>query len=74
MRNALDAVTTSWSGASSRDPWPAALRSPSLPPVRCCIDLIRIGGMMQTPCLMIDGKAMYESDDIIEWLKENYKR
>ncbi|MFT7538687.1 MAG: glutaredoxin 3 [Lysobacterales bacterium] len=36
-------------------------------------DLIRIGGKQQVPCLVIDGKPLYESDDIINWLKENYK-
>lgn len=30
--------------------------------------LIDIGGKPQVPCLLIDGKAMYESDDIISWL------
>jgi glutaredoxin 3 len=25
----------------------------------------------QVPCLVIDGKPMLESDDIIDWLKEN---
>ncbi len=33
-------------------------------------DLVRIGGKLQVPCLVIDGKAMYESDDIIAFLKE----
>ena len=33
--------------------------------------LIKEGGMLQVPCLFIDGKPMYESDDIIEWLKAN---
>ena len=33
--------------------------------------LIRDGGKLQVPCLFIDGKPMYESDDIIAWLKEN---
>ncbi len=32
-------------------------------------DLVRIGGKKQVPCLVIDGKAMYESDDIISYLK-----
>jgi len=32
-------------------------------------ELIRIGGKGQVPCLVIDGKALYESDDIIEWFK-----
>ena len=26
------------------------------------------GGKVQVPCLFIDGKAMYESDDIIAYL------
>ena len=33
-------------------------------------ELIRIGGKSQVPCLVIDGKALYESDDIIEWFRE----
>lgn len=28
-------------------------------------------GKTQVPCLMIDGKALFESDDIISWLSEN---
>ena len=36
-------------------------------------ELIRIGGKPQVPCLAIDNKALYESSDIIEWLKKNYK-
>lgn len=31
-------------------------------------DLVRIGGKRQCPCLIIDGKPMYESDDIINYL------
>ncbi len=34
-------------------------------------ELVDIGGKPQVPCLVIDGKAMYESDDIIEWLGKN---
>jgi glutaredoxin 3 len=34
-------------------------------------ELIKIGGKKQVPCLVIDGKALYESMDIIEWLKKN---
>jgi len=30
------------------------------------------GGKKQVPCLFINGKPLYESDDIINWLKENY--
>lgn len=33
--------------------------------------LIRDGGMLQVPCLFIDGKPLYESNDIIAWLREN---
>jgi glutaredoxin len=35
-------------------------------------ELIKIGGKSQVPCLVIDGKALYESLDIIEWFKKNY--
>ena len=31
--------------------------------------LIKVGGKRQVPCLFIDGKPMYESLDIIAWLK-----
>ena len=34
--------------------------------------LEEVGGKVQVPCLVIDGKAMYESDDIIEYAKENF--
>ncbi|NOY52159.1 MAG: glutaredoxin [Deltaproteobacteria bacterium] len=34
--------------------------------------LIREGGRYQIPCLFIDGKAMYESDDIIGFLREHF--
>lgn len=33
--------------------------------------LVAIGGKRQVPCLFIDGKPLYESDDIIEWLRDN---
>jgi glutaredoxin 3 len=36
--------------------------------------LIDVGGKQQVPCLFVDGKALYESDDIINWLKENYQK
>jgi len=35
-------------------------------------ELIKIGGKPQVPCLVIDGKALYESLDIIDWLKKSY--
>ena len=31
--------------------------------------LIRVGGKQQVPCLFIDGVPLYESADIIDWLK-----
>ncbi|MCK5179013.1 MAG: glutathione S-transferase N-terminal domain-containing protein [Candidatus Omnitrophica bacterium] len=34
-------------------------------------ELMTLGGKTQVPCLSIDGKALYESDDIIQWLGEN---
>lgn len=34
-------------------------------------ELIQKGGKRQVPCLMINGKAMYESNDILNWLKAN---
>jgi len=37
-------------------------------------ELITVGGKGQVPCLVVDGKAMYESDDIIDWFKKNYKQ
>ena len=33
--------------------------------------LISDGGKMQVPCLFIDGIPLYESDDIIAWLRAN---
>lgn len=35
-------------------------------------ELKKIGGKTLVPCLVIDGSPLYESDDIINWLKENY--
>ncbi len=34
-------------------------------------ELVKIGGKSQVPCLVIDGKALYESADIIEWFTKN---
>lgn len=34
--------------------------------------LVKTGGMYQIPCMFVDGKPMYESDDIIHFLKENF--
>lgn len=33
-------------------------------------DLVAIGGRKQVPCLIIEGRAMYESDDIVSYLQE----
>lgn len=33
--------------------------------------LATVGGKRQVPCLFIDGKPLYESGDIIEWLHDN---
>lgn len=33
-------------------------------------ELIGIGGKSQVPCLVADGIAIYESDDIIDWLTD----
>ena len=35
-------------------------------------ELISLSGKKQVPCLVIDGKAMLESDDIIKWIDEHY--
>ena len=32
-------------------------------------DLRTLGGKVQSPCLVIDGAPMYESDDIIAYLR-----
>lgn len=37
-------------------------------------ELIAIGGKGQVPCLVIDGKALYESNDIIHWFEQNWKK
>ena len=34
-------------------------------------NLIEVGGKRQVPCLFIDGEPLYESDDILNWLKSN---
>lgn len=34
--------------------------------------LVSEGGSIMVPCLFIDGKAMYESSDIIKYLKETF--
>lgn len=32
-------------------------------------ELVRVGGKAQVPCLFVDGSPMYESDDIVAYLK-----
>ncbi|NBO24697.1 MAG: glutaredoxin, partial [Chlamydiae bacterium] len=36
-------------------------------------ELFHIGGKVQVPCLFIDGTPLYESQYIIDWLKEDSK-
>ncbi len=36
-----------------------------------CQELLELGGKTQVPCLVIDKKPLYESDDIIQWFKNN---
>jgi glutaredoxin len=33
--------------------------------------LVEVGGKQQVPCLFVDGAPLYESDDIITYLKEH---
>lgn len=33
--------------------------------------LIEVGGKQQVPCLFIDGDPLYESEDIVAWLREH---
>ena len=33
--------------------------------------LVAVGGKHQVPCLFIDGTPLYESDDIVAWLRAN---
>jgi glutaredoxin len=34
--------------------------------------LVEVGGMDQVPCLFIDGKPLYESEDIVAFLEKNF--
>lgn len=34
-------------------------------------ELRHLGGRMIVPCLIIDGKPLYDADDIIQWLADN---
>ncbi len=35
-------------------------------------ELMSLGGKTQVPCLNINGRALYESDDIIHWFETHY--
>ncbi len=35
-------------------------------------ELLDIGGKSQVPCLFINGQVLYETDPIVDWLKQNY--
>ena len=35
-------------------------------------ELKRIGGKEQVPCLLVDGKPMYESEDIVAYLEGRF--
>ena len=34
-------------------------------------ELKELGGKMQVPCLIVDNQAIFESDKIIQWLKDH---
>ncbi len=34
-------------------------------------ELLKIGGKKQVPCLIIEGKPLYESKDIIDWISSH---
>jgi glutathione S-transferase len=37
-------------------------------------ELRRIGGKEQVPCLLVDGRPMYESEDIVRFLEQRFGR
>ena len=37
-------------------------------------ELITIAGKTQVPCLVVDGRPIHESDDIIDWLDTNWNK
>ncbi len=41
---------------------------------KAAAELIRKGGKQQVPCLFINGKPLYESRDILNWLKANQNK
>ena len=44
------------------------LRDTTNPDTRA--ELVRIGGKPQVPCLLVDGKPLYESADIVAYLAD----
>ena len=36
-------------------------------------ELLRVGGLDQVPCLFIDGRPLYESDDIVAFLEREVR-
>ena len=40
--------------------------------VDAMVELVTVGGKNQAPCLFIDGRPLYESDDIIAFLAEEF--
>lgn len=49
---------------------PISLKNVSIDPI-AKEELYHIGGKVQVPCLFIDGTPLYESQDIIDWLKDH---
>ncbi|HPB67552.1 MAG TPA: glutaredoxin [Candidatus Omnitrophota bacterium] len=35
-------------------------------------ELLNIGGKSQVPCLFVNGQVLYDTDQIVDWLKQNY--
>jgi glutathione S-transferase len=36
-------------------------------------ELVKVGGKQQVPCLFIDGAPLYESGDIVTWLRSRFE-
>ena len=34
--------------------------------------LLKVGGLDQVPCLFVDGKPLYEAEDIVAFLEKNF--
>ncbi len=39
---------------------------------KCREELVEMNGTRQVPCLLIDGRPMLESDDIVSFLKKTF--